>query len=212
MKTDILKNITLINADCMNVMRTMPDNAFDLAIVDPPYGININHSIGRRKGQKRSNYKVCYWDNSIPEDYYFEELFRVSTNQIVWGGNYMTKNLAPSRCWVIWDKMFSENVSFSQYEMAWTSFSSSAKKFTLSPSNIINRIHPTQKPVELYKWLLANYASPGDKILDTHLGSGSICIACDDLGFDMTGIELDPDYYNAAKKRIICHQAQQKLF
>ena len=146
-----LKNITLINADCMDVMRTMPDKAFDLAIVDPPYGIKINHSIGRRKGQKRSNYKVCDWDNSIPADYYFEELFRVSTNQIVWGGNYMTKNLAPYRCWIIWDKMFSENVSFSQYEMAWTSFFSPAKKFTLHPSNIINRYLPTM-PLQVIKF------------------------------------------------------------
>ena len=202
-----------ITNECnMELMARYPDGWFDLAIVDPPYGIGINTSMGRRKGDKKSTYhKFAGEDKSIPSAEYFNELLRVSKNQIIWGGNYMTAFLQPSSCWILWDKMFSDEVSFAQYEMAWTSFSSSAKKFTKHPSQD-NRIHPTQKPVALYKWLLDKYAKPGDKILDTHLGSGSIAIACHDYGFDLTACELDTDYYKAAMKRINLHKLQTKLF
>jgi len=200
----------MLHADCMDYMATLPDNAFDLAIVDPPYGININNNMGRRKGDKKSDYAPASWDNSIPDEKYFSELFRVSQNQIIFGGNYFP--LQPTPCWVLWDKGFSEDVTFAQFEMAWTSFPSSCKKFDMSSADPKNRIHPTQKPVALYKWLLSRYAKPGDKILDTHGGSGSICIACHDLGYDLTWMELDADYYKAAVARYQNHAAQASLF
>ena len=201
--------IQITNEDNMELMKRYPDNYFDLAIVDPPYGININVSIGRRKGDKKSNYhKFAGNDSSIPSEEYFNELFRISKNQIIWGGNYMTDFLYPSSCWLLWDKGFSEDVTFAQFELAWTSFKSSAKKYDFNAAANRNRIHPTQKPVKLYEWLLMNYAKQGDKILDTHLGSGSIAIACHNLGFDLTACELDTEYYNNALKRLQQHQAQ----
>jgi len=204
--------IHIYNGDCMDLLKQTPDKYYDLAIVDPPYGININVNIGRRKGDKKSNYhKFSGNDKSIPNKEYFDELFRVSINQIIWGGNYMTDYLKPSPCWIIWDKKFSEDVTFAQFELAWTSFNTSSKKFDKHPSSH-DRIHPTQKPVALYKWLLQKYAKEGDKILDTHFGSLSIGIACHDMGFELTAIELDEDYYDAGKKRLIEHQRQLKLF
>ena len=203
-------NIT--NEDNMELMSRYDDNYFDLAIVDPPYGININVSMGRRKGDKKSDYhKFAGNDSSIPSAEYFIELKRVSKEQIIWGGNYMIEHLTPSPCWLLWDKGFSEDVTFAQFEMAWTSFKSSAKKYDKHP-NQLNRIHPTQKPTSLYEWILMRYAKEGDKILDTHLGSGSIAIACHNLGYDLTACELDKEYYEAATKRIKQHQAQITLF
>jgi len=209
---EITEKITITNEDNMLLMARYPDNYFDLAIVDPPYGININISIGRRKGDKKSKYhKFAGNDICTPNAEYFEELKRVSKNQIIWGGNYMTNFLSPSPCWLMWDKGFSEEVTFAQFEMAWTSFNSSAKKFDKHPSQQ-NRIHPTQKPAALYKWILDKYAKQGDKILDTHLGSGSIAIACHDYEFDLTACELDKEYFDKAMQRINNHVAQQKLF
>ena len=208
-----LGKITLYNADCMDILKQTPDKYYSLCIVDPPYGININVSIGRRKGNKKSNYhKFAGEDNGIPNEEYFKELFRVSKNQIIWGGNYMTDFLYPSSCWLLWDKGFSEDVTFAQFEMAWTSFKSSCKKFDYNAAKNIDRIHPTQKHVQLYKWILNKYAKAGDTILDTHLGSGSSAIAAHDGGFEFTGIELDEEYYNAAKERIMLHQRQLSLF
>lgn len=196
------ENLHLYHADCMDIMRQFPDKHFDLAIVDPPYGIKINVNMGRRKGDRSSEYhKFAGEDKSIPDAEYFEELRRISSNQIVWGGNYMTEHLPPSSCWIMWDKGFSEDVTFAQFELAWTSFSSSCKKFDKHPSDP-NRIHPTQKPVELYRWLLSRYAQPGQRILDTHLGSGSHAIAAHYAGMDFTGIELDADYFKASCDRI----------
>jgi site-specific DNA-methyltransferase (adenine-specific) len=204
--------ITITNEDNMKLMARYPNNYFDLAIVDPPYGININVSMGRRKGDKKSNYhKFSGKDSSIPNKEYFNELKRVCKNQIIWGGNYMTEYLTPSSCWLLWDKRFSEDVTFAQFEMAWTSFNSSAKKYDKHPSQL-NRIHPTQKPVALYKWILDKYAKQGDKILDTHLGSGSIAIACHDYGFELTACELDKEYFDKSIERIKNHTNQTKLF
>ena len=200
------------NMDCIEYMQQFPDNYFELAIVDPPYGININVSIGRRKGDKKSNYhKFAGNDSQIPNEEYFIELFRVSKNQIIWGGNYMTDFLRPSSCWLLWDKGFSQEVTFAQFEMAWTSFNTSAKKYDKHP-NQINRIHPTQKPVALYRWLLQKYAKPNDKILDTHLGSGSSRIAADMEGFDFYACELDKDYFDMSCKRFDKYKLQTKLF
>jgi len=194
--------IEYFNEDCMVGMARYPDKHFDLAIVDPPYGIKINHNIGRRKGDKPSDYKKVTWDNEPPNKEYFDELVRVSKNQIIWGANHFI-SLIPydSPCWICWDKGFSPDVSFASFEMAYTSFKSVSKRIALT--SIQNeRIHPTQKPVKLYKWLLTNYAKEGDLILDTHVGSASSLIACHQLGFDAVGFELDPDYYKASKERL----------
>jgi len=205
--------IQITNEDNMALMSRYPDNYFDLAIVDPPYGINVNVSMGRRKEDLKSDYhKFAGNDSEIPNAQYFKELFRVSKNQIIWGGNYMTQHLEPSPCWIMWDKGFSEYVTFAQFELAWTSFTSSAKKFDFNAAANRNRIHPTQKPVSLYEWQLMRYAKQGDKILDTHLGSGSIAIACHNLKFDLTACELDKDYFDASLKRLHNHQSQLTIF
>lgn len=208
-----MAKIEFYNIDCIEFMKSKPDKCYDLAIVDPPYGININVSIGRRKGDKKSDYhKFAGNDSEIPSKEYFEELFRVSKNQIVWGGNYMTEYLKPSACWLLWDKGFSEDVTFAQFEMAWTSFKSSAKKYDFNAAANRNRIHPTQKPISLYRWILKNYAKQGDKILDTHGGSMSIAIACDMENFDLDICEIDEQYFQAAKKRYEIHKQQLTMF
>jgi len=197
-----------ITNECnMELMSRYEDNYFDLAIVDPPYGIDIQNSGTKfkRYGENKN------WDNEVPTKKYFDELFRVSKNKIIWGGNYF--DLPPTRCFLIWDKQQPQEVSFASCEYAYTNFDKSAKTFYMRPQNADNiRIHPTQKPVKLYEWLLMNYAKEGDKILDTHLGSGSIAIACHNLGYDLTACELDKEYYEAAIKRIERHKQQLTMF
>lgn len=200
-------SVEILHGDCMDYMRGLPDKAFDLAIVDPPYGIDINSSgrLGHYGGKGKT------WDAGIPDDDYFTELFRVSKDQIIWGANYF--KMPPTRCFLIWDKQQPEGVSFASHEYAWTSFDKSAKCHYQRPQNAdLERIHPTQKPVKLYDWLLSNYAKPGDRILDTHLGSGSSAIAAHYAGFDFVGIELDEDYYKAACKRFDEATRQEALF
>jgi len=204
--------LTITNEDNMQLMARYPDNYFDLAIVDPPYGIGAeNHAGKKENGWKQWEKKN--WDNQIPNKKYFEELFRISKNQIVWGGNYMTEFLKPSMGWVIWDKG-QRDFSLADGEMAWTSFNKAMRIWEYARAKTIsnNKIHPTQKPVALYKWLLDKYAKPEDKILDTHLGSGSIAIACHDYGFELTACELDAEYYEKAIERINNHVKQLKLF
>ena len=201
--------ITYTNEDCMDLMKRYPDKHFDLAIVDPPYGININHNMGRRKGDKPSEYKKVSWDKEIPTEEYFAELERVSKNRVIWGANYY--QMPPTKCFLVWRKpQISEGMSFSMLEYAWASFNSTANEW-IGISNEKDRIHPTQKPVALYKWLLTNYAKPGDKILDTHVGSASSLIACYDLGFDAVGCELDKDYYEKSKQRLGDFMKQPKI-
>ena len=200
-------NILMINADCMDVMKHIKDKEVELSCVDPPYGINIAKEKPRVSG--RWNYKPGKWDELPPPPEYFEQLFRVSKNQIIWGGNYFL--LPPSRCWIIWDKKQSVD-NFADGEMAWTNFDEVVSFFRFSFSANRYKIHITQKPVALYKWLLSRYAKPGDRILDTHGGSGSICIACHDLGYDLTWMELDEDYYEAACARYKLHASQAQLF
>jgi site-specific DNA-methyltransferase (adenine-specific) len=208
----IIGKATLYNADCMELLKATPDKFYELAIVDPPYGINVNHNMGRRRGNKASEYKPAVWDSSAPEKSYFDEIIRVSKNQIVWGANHFIDCLPyPSSCWVVWDKLFSQDVSFASAELAWTSFTSVTKKFTHSPADQF-RIHPTQKPIKLYEWLLTNYAKQGDKILDTHGGSMSSVIACLNHGFEITCCELDTDYFEASIKRIEQASKQATLF
>jgi site-specific DNA-methyltransferase (adenine-specific) len=199
------------NGDCLKAMKLMKDNEFDLAIVDPPYGIGMSKGAGETRGdgkKKKDLYTPKEWDNERPSKEYFNELIRVSQDQIIWGGNYFSDLLKASRCWIYWRKKMGGN--YSDGELAWTSFNKILKEYTKRPQQG-NRIHPTQKPVKLYEWLLMNYAKEGDKILDTHLGSGSIAIACHNLGFDLTGYELDKEYFDNAIKRIKNHQAQLRI-
>jgi site-specific DNA-methyltransferase (adenine-specific) len=211
----ITDKITITNEDCMDLLRRTPDNFYDLAICDPPYGIGANKmTLGN--GKKRIYRGQNDWDNSIPSQKYFDELKRVSKNQIIWGGNYMTEYLKPTSSWLFWDKGTGEN-DFADGELAWSSFGGALRKLTKSwvganAKDESERMHPTQKPIYLYKWLLDKYAKQGDKILDTHLGSGSIAIACHDYGFELTACELDKEYYDKAIQRIKNHVSQQKLF
>jgi site-specific DNA-methyltransferase (adenine-specific) len=194
----------ITNEDNMELMSRYPDKYFDLAIVDPPYGIGISSNPVRQQHEKKQ------WDNNIPSKEYFDELFRVSKNQIIWGGNYF--DLHPTQGFFIWDKKQPHDFSLAMCEYAWSSIQKPAKMWSLSVLKERGKIHPTQKPVELYEWLLMNNAKEGDKILDTHLGSGSIAIACHNLGFDLTACELDKDYYEAAMKRLEQHKQQLTMF
>jgi site-specific DNA-methyltransferase (adenine-specific) len=215
--------ITITNEDNMELMTRYPDKHFDLAIVDPPYGIgedgSRNHSRGKFAVSK--NYKSFAGnDISSPDIDYFNELKRISKNQIIWGANHFISKIPfDSSCWIVWDKENGET-DFADCELAYTSFKTAVRKFKFRWQGMLQedmknkevRIHPTQKPVALYKWLLTKYAKQDDKILDTHLGSGSISIACHDLGFDLTACELDKDYYEKALDRLNKHQMQQSLF
>ena len=182
----------------MSYMATLPDKAFELAIVDPPYGIGEHGGRCRTRGSKRTNGDAKGWDNERPSAAYFAELRRVSEEQVVWGGNYFADLLPASRCWLYWRKDMGGD--FADGELAWTSFDAVLKQYT-KRSDTFNRIHPTQKPVALYKWLLHNYAKPGDRILDTHGGSRSLAIACHQMGFDHVSCELDKEYHEASVKR-----------
>eukprot|EP00918_Siedleckia_nematoides_P037459 GHVU01081232.1.p1 GENE.GHVU01081232.1~~GHVU01081232.1.p1 ORF type:complete len:218 (+),score=24.36 GHVU01081232.1:1051-1704(+) len=216
--------INIYNKDCLEAMKLMQDNQFDLAIVDPPYGIDYSGEDGliskgkikRKNGTyatiKRKKHTKKEWDKETPKDEYFIELMRVSKEQIIWGGNYF--DLPPTRGIICWDKKQMLE-TFSRWEYAWSSFNKVAKMFCFDNRGFLSgeeNIHPTQKPVKLYEWLLMNYAKEGDKILDTHLGSGSIALACHNLGYDLEGYELDKEYYDNATKRIKQHQAQTTLF
>ena len=215
----VTDKITITNEDNMLLMDCYPDNYFDLAIVDPPYGIGMHKAIGngdKRNGLVRNKvWAGGEWDNERPNKKYFKELFRVSVNQIIWGGNYFADILPKSEKWIVWDKM--QRVNQSDCELAYTSFKGALRIFQYHSSKLQgfqnpNRFHPTEKPIELYKWILDKYAKPEDKILDTHLGSGSIAIACHDYDFQLTACELDTEYYEKAVQRIKNHTSQQRLF
>ena len=210
-----------LNIDCMEYMATLPDNAFDLAIVDPPYGINMDGGkIGGGVLAKQAVYTKKNWDLSAPTLVYFEQLRRVSKNQIIWGANHFISRIAlDSHCWIVWDKQNGNN-NFADCELAWTSFNTAVRKFEFrwqgmlqgNMKNKETRFHPTQKPVALYEWLLTNYAKEGDKILDTHLGSGSSRIAAYNMGFDFVGCEIDKDYFEKEEERFREHSMQINLF
>jgi len=187
-------NSIVYNADCIAGMKQYPDNHFDLAVVDPPYGIGISSNPVRQKHNKKT------WDSAIPNDEYFKELFRVSKNQIIWGGNYFP--LPPSQGFLIWDKVQPHDFSLAMCEFAWISFQSPAKMYKKSVQAEQGKIHPTQKPITLYDWIYANYLPDGGLVLDTHLGSGSNRISADKRGnIDFVGYEIDKDYFNAQEKR-----------
>ena len=205
-----------ITNECnMKLMARYEDNHFDLAIVDPPYGINASKGVGlhsRKKFQKANK----EWDNETPNELYFNELFRISKNQIICGANYFNEYLPSTKSFICWVKN-NPAPNFAQAEYLWTSFNINGKVYDSGKQiqHVImwegGSIHPTQKPVKLYEWLLMNYAKEGDKILDTHLGSGSIALACHNLGFDLTACELDKEYFDASQKRLKQHTAQLRI-
>ena len=205
------------NRDCMDAMTEFPDRFFDLAIVDPPYGIDIAKN--GKIGQFGKDYGAKDWDKKPPPPEYFRELFRVSKNQIIWGGNYFIDNLRPSPCMLVWDKG-NPGTNFADAELAWTSFDSPVRMFRYVWSGFRQenmkekekRIHPTQKPVGLYKWVINNYAKEGYRMLDTHVGSGSSLIAFEDYGLDYWAYEMDKDYYRDTQNRLLLNRSQLKLF
>ena len=224
------KTNIVYNMDCMIGMNEYPDKYFDLAIVDPVYGgvtkggyMNDDRDgkvIGTGKA-KQKGYHNGLWQQKKTDASYFKELFRVSKNQIVWGGNYFANNLPESQCWIVWDKKHPEGIKFADGELAWTSFNSSLRIFRFLWNGMLQehmgkdkekRIHPTQKPVALYEWILRNYAKEGDKILDTHVGSGSSRIACAKLGFDFIGYEIDKKYFEDQEKRFKEEEYKIPLF
>ena len=221
----VTDKIEITNEDNMKLMARYPDKYFDLAIVDPPYGINADkhHLIptGGKAVAPKKQYHSGDWDKNAPPKEYFIELVRVSKNVIIWGANHFIENIpnANSSCWIVWNKINGEN-NFADCELAFTNFDTSVRMFEFKWQGMLQgdmknketRIHPTQKPVALYKWLLDKYAKTTDKILDTHLGSGSIAIACHDYDFELTACELDTEYYQKAVERIKNHTNQLKLF
>ena len=211
-----MSSIKIIHGDCMDAMKNTPDKFYNLAICDPPYGIGEDGAKNHYRGQlaKPTLYIAKSWDRNIPPKTYFDELLRVSKNQIIWGGNFFIDFLTSTSCMIVWDKINSGD--FADCELAWTSFKAAVRKFSFMWNGMLQgnmknkeiRIHPTQKPVALYQWLLKNYAKSGDRILDTHLGSGSSAIAADIMGFDFVGLEIDKDYYEAALDRFNRHKQQ----
>ena len=205
------------NEDCLEAMKEIPDNYFDLAIVDPPYGIGIDgqkESISKNPKHSRKGHVQKDWDSAIPDKDYFQELERVSKNQIIWGGNYFVPHLDKGKKgWIVWDKG-QHGLTMSDCELAYSSFDVPTRVVVINRVELRKdgTIHPTQKPVALYHWILNNYAEKGDKILDTHVGSASSLIACHDLGFDYIGFELDEDYYRKATERLEKHKSQMNLF
>jgi site-specific DNA-methyltransferase (adenine-specific) len=219
MKTIKIGTATLIHGDCEEFMKDLPDKSFDLAVVDPPYGIGIVQQMEKTVSSSSSMMRLSngitggHWDNAIPDAEYFIELKSVSQEQIIWGGNYFLDYLGATSCFCIWDKMNGTN-PMADAELAWSSFDSSVRMFRMHhfSHGYDAKIHPTQKPVKLYEWIYANYAKPGQTILDTHGGSMSSVIAALNMGFEITCIEKDEDYFNAAVERVIKSQQQQKLF
>lgn len=214
----------VFNMDCMEAMREMPDKCFDLAVVDPVYGDVPRGGYMTGKGgglAKQNQYNQSIWNQKKTCPEYFQELFRVSKNQIIWGGNYFVEEIGiNSPGWVVWDKCRPDGMGYSDFEIAWTSFPTAARMFRFCWNGMLQgnmaskeiRIHQTQKPVALYRWIFQHYAKPGDRILDTHLGSGSSRIAAYDAGLDFTGFEIDKDYFQAQEERFAAHIAQTSLF
>lgn len=219
------ENGYFLNADCMDGMKEFPDGYFNLAIVDPPYGGvtqggYMKNLQGGGVGPHKNDYHLSLWDCPAPDKSYFDELRRVSKNQIIWGGNYYASLLEDSQCWVVWDKQKSEGIGFADVELAWTSFDKASRIFHFMWNGMLQgnmkhketKIHPTQKPIALYEWLLSKFAAPGDIILDTHVGSASSLIACRNMHHKYVGFELDKTYYELAKKRLDNELAQMNIF
>ena len=225
-----VENSRVYLMDCMEFMKDLPDGYFNLACVDPPYGIGASYTIKYSKATF-TKYKPKKWDDDIPDENYFTELIRVSKNQIIWGGNYFTCFLPPSPKWIVWDKKIPKGMSLSSHELAWTSFNSAKETMYRQSASWANggdskntanmskdrkrmgRIHPTQKPIKLYQWIFKNYLPDGGKVFDSHLGSGSSRIAADKAGnIDFTGTEIDEDYFKASVDRFNKYKSQLTLF
>jgi site-specific DNA-methyltransferase (adenine-specific) len=212
-----IKTAKMYNMDCMDFMADIPDNYYDLACVDPPYGINVNMNAGRKtttKSQKRITKK---WDNEAPKLEYFQQLFRISKNQIIWGANYFINYLPISKAWIFWDKCVAPECSFSDGELAWTSFNKSLKKAVIPYSGFIGmegeKFHPTTKPIKLYDWIYHNYLPQGGKVIDTHAGSQSNTIAALKAGnIEIDAIELDKEYFDKSVQRVKDFAAQLTMF
>jgi site-specific DNA-methyltransferase (adenine-specific) len=211
MKIDDILN-TVIHDDCLNVMKQLPDKCIDLVLTDPPYGIGINHNMGRRSGNKKSDYMPATWDTRTPDKIYFDEIFRISNNQVIFGANHLNHLICkPSPCWIIWDKLFSNDVSFASAELAYTSFNSTTKKYSQSSARK-NGLHPTEKPVNLFRWILDNYSSPRQTFFDPFAGSGTTAIACLETGRNYILIEKEPDYIDIINNRIELWKEQGRMF
>jgi site-specific DNA-methyltransferase (adenine-specific) len=218
-----MADIQLLNMDCMEYMAGCKDKAFELAIVDPPYGIGENGSSNKTRGKLAiaKDYKPFYgMDVDAPQTEYFKQLMRIAKNQVIFGANHFIHRMPyPSPCWIVWDKK-NGNSDFADSELAWTSFKTAVRNFSFQWAGMLQenmknkeiRIHPTQKPVALYKWILKTYAKPGDRIFDSHGGSFSSAIACQQMGFDFVGCELDKDYYDAAVARFHKQTRQTEMF
>lgn len=212
---------TVIQGDCLDVMKSMPDKCIDLVLTDPPYGIDItNQSQGKGGGvAKKIDYKNTNFDKSIPSKYYFDEMKRISKNQIIWGGNYFSEYLENSSCWLVWDKDNS-TTDFADCELAWTNFKTATRKYKFkwmgmlqeNMKNKEKRFHPTQKPVALFQWILYNYSQPGMTILDPFAGSGTTAIACLETGRNYILVEKEPEYIEIINKRIATWKEQGRLF
>lgn len=208
----------LYNIDCMKAMQQIPDKFFQLAITDPPYGIGIDGqklSVNKNPKHNRKQHTKKSWDSGgIPGADYFRELERISVNQIIWGGNYFVEHLQTGhKGWIIWDKG-QRGLTMSDCEIAYTSFDRPTRIVTINRVELLKdgTFHPTQKPVKLYEWILQNYATPGDKIIDTHAGSGASCVACHRLRYEWLGFEIDPEYFKKADERIRAEQSQLSIF
>lgn len=214
-----------INGDCMAGMREYPDKFFDLAICDPPYGgvTQGGYMVNKISGgvaRNRNDYHLALWSFDKPAPEYFKELMRVSKNQIIWGGNYFASMLPDSQCWLVWDKEKPDGVHYADVELAWTSYDRAARIFHFTWNGMLqgdmknkeHKIHPTQKPVALYKWILERFSEQGDKILDTHVGSASSLIACREMNRQYVGFEIDETYYKMAKERLDAERAQMNIY
>ena len=207
-------NSIVFNEDCMTVMSRYVDKYFDIAIVDPPYGIDKKIQYHQTGTAKNRLYSKNRWDKTKPDELYWKELLRVSKNQIVFGGNYFTEFLPASRGWYVWHKLHESNLKYSHVELIWTSFDVSTKIKQMYPDSIMTlekSIHPTQKPIGIYKWLLNNFAKDGYKIIDTHLGSGSSRIACSEMNIDFIGCEINKEYFNQSQERYIKYKQQKTI-
>lgn len=210
----------IYNADCMDILKELPDKCIDLVLTDPPYGINIakNGKVGGRKLSKVKDYGKKNWDNKIPNKSYFDEILRISKNAIIFGGNYFVENLTNSSCWIVWDKNNTGN--FADCELAWTNFKTAVRKYKWTWNGMLQqdmknkeiREHPTQKPLKLFEMILNDYSKEGDLVLDCFSGSGTTAVACHNLKRRFICIEKDYDYWKASVERLENAQAQQKLF
>ena len=204
----------IYNMDCMDGMRLMKEQGIkaDWIITDPPYGISVNNNMGRRKGDSQSNYKNAYWDKERLPKSYFDLMFETAEKHIFFGGNYYTDYLPPSKSWIVWDKVMSEDLTFSQVELAWTDAECMSKLYRCFPNGKEKRIHPTQKPLSLIEWILNKYTKEGDLILDPFMGSGTTAVACHKLKRRFIGFELDKEYYDLANERIEEVKNQLSIF